>query len=190
MRKILSLALWAGLVAVNLTAGTVSYDFSILPYAPPQDAPPGSSMLQVTYMLSNFTFSANQELDIEFDPTLYGTLSNAQAPSGFMLTLFQPDNPPGATGDFSAYATTNGPSVSGAFTADVVYFGTVPAGAQSYSVNQFDDQGNFVGTVTSGFTAPADNTSVPEPGSFELGGVGLIIGAGWWVKRSRSRRAV
>ena len=190
MRKILTLALWAGLVAANLAAGTVSYDFSILPYAPPADAPPGSSMLQVTYLLSNFTFLANQELDIEFDPALYGTLSNAQAPSGFSLNLFQPNDPPGATGDFSALATTDGPSVSGAFSADVVYFGPGQPGPQTFSVNQFDQQGNFVTTVTTGLTTPGSNTAVPEPGSFWLGGIGLIIGAGWWVIRYRSRSAV
>ena len=190
MWKPLTLTLWAGLVAVNLTAGTVSYDFSVLPYAPPADAPAGSSMLQVTYLLSNFTFLANQELDIEFDPALYGELSNAQAPSGFLLNLFQPDNPPGVSGDFSALATTDGPSVSGSFSAAVVFFGTGQLGPQAYSVNQFDAQGNFVSTVTSGFTTPTDNTAVPEPGSVWLGGVGLIIGAGWWVIRRRSRRAV
>jgi hypothetical protein len=191
MRKTLSLALWIGLVAANLPAGTVSYDFSTLPYAAPQDAPAGSSMLQVTYLLSNFTFEANQELDIEFDPTLYSTMSNGQAPSGFAVTLFQPDNPPGAPGDFSALALTNGPSVSGSFSVDVVYFGSGQPGPQSYTVNQFDNQGNFVATVDSGYTGLADNTAgVPEPGSFWLGGMGLMIGAAWWVIRRRSRSTV
>jgi len=182
--------MWVGLFAASLHAGTVSYDLSVLPYAPPADAPAGSTMVQFTYYLSNFTFQANQELDIEFDPTLYGTMSNGQAPDGFALNLFQPDNPPGATGDFSALATVDMPTVAGAFTADVVFFGPGQPGPQPFSVNQFDDQGNFVTTITSGFATPAENTAVPEPGSSWLSGVGLIMGAGWWIIRRRSRSAV
>ena len=187
MRKLLSLALWVGSIAVNLSAGTVSYDFTILPYAPPADAPAGSSMLQVTYLLSDFTFEANQELDIEFDPSLFGTLSNATAPSGFALNLFQPDDPPGAEGDFSAFNTTGG-TVTGSFSIDAVYLGSDAPGPQAYSMNQYDAQGNFVAEVSSGSTVPSGDTSVPEPGSFWLSGIGFMICGGWWLNRQRSRR--
>jgi hypothetical protein len=190
MRKLLTITLWVGLVAANLPAGTVSYDFSTTPIAPPADAPAGSTVLQVTYLLSNFTFLANEELDIAFDPTLYGALSNGQAPSGFSLNLFQPDSPPGAPGDFSALATINNPSLTGSFSADVVFYGTGQPGPQSYSINQYDAQDNFVDAVSSGSTTPATNTPVPEPSSFWLGGMGLVIGAGRLVSRYRSRSAV
>jgi hypothetical protein len=189
MWKLTTLALWAGCVAANLSAGTVSYDFTVLPIAPPADAPAGSSMLQLTYLLSNFSLVANQELDISFDPTLYGTLSNGTAPSGFLLNLFQPDNPPGAPGDFSALALS-GASVTGSFSTDVVYFGSGQPAAQSYSINQFNTDGSFASEVTSGFTTPSSDTAVPEPGSFWLGGVGFMIVAGWWFIRRRSRQAV
>jgi hypothetical protein len=190
MRKLLTITMWVGLVAANLPAGTVSYDFSILPYAPPAGSPAGSSMLQVTYLLSNFTFLANQELDVSFDPTAFGTLSNAVAPSGFVVNLFQPGDPVSAPGDFSALATSGAPSVSGPFSVDVVYFGSGQPGAQPFTVDQFNAQGNFVSEVTSGTTTPAGNTSIPEPGSFWLGGIGLFIGASRLVIRHRSRSAV
>lgn len=190
MRKLWLLTLLVGMVAINLPAGTVSYDFSILPYAPPAGEPAGSSVLQVTYLLSNFTFLANQELDIQFDPSMYDSLSNGQAPSGFMIGLFQPNNPPGVPGDFSALATADNPSVSGVFSADVVFLGSGQPGPQAFSVNQYDAQGAFVSTVASGFTTPTGNTAVPEPGSFWLGGVGLFIAAGWWFIRRRSRSAI
>lgn len=190
MRKLLTITLWVGLVAANLPAGTVSYDFSTTPIAPPADAPAGSTVLQVTYLLSNFSFLANEELDIQFDPALYGELSNGQAPSGFVLNLFQPDNPLGAPGDFSALATVDNPSLTGSFSADVVFYGTGQPGPQSYSINQYDAQGNFLDTVSSGSSTPANDAPVPEPGSFWLGGIGLVIGAGRWVKRFRSRSAV
>jgi len=189
MRKLLTMALWVGLVAANLPAGTVSYDFSTTPITPPADAPAGSTVLQVTYLLSNFAFLANQELDIQFDPTLYGEFISGQAPSGFWLNLFDANNPPGAPGDFSALATVDNPSLTASFTADVVFYGTGQPAAQSYSINQFDAQGNFVDTVTSGSTTPASDAPVPEPGSFWLGGIGLVIGAGRWVKQHRSRSA-
>ena len=186
MRKLLLLTLWAGSMAATLSAGTVNYDFSVLPFAPPADAPPGSSMLQVTYLLSNFTFEANQELDIQFDPTLFGNLSNPTGPAGFILEVFQPNNPPDAPGDFSAFNTTGG-TVTGSFSIDAVYLGSGDPGPQAYSINQFDSQGNFVAEVASGNTTPSSNTTVPEPGSFWLGGIGLMIGS-WWLKRWRARR--
>ena len=190
MRKLLTVTLWVGLVAANLPAGTVSYDFSVTPIAPPSDAPAGSSVLQVTYLLSNFTFLANQELDIQFDPTMYGEFVSGQTPAGFSLNLFDANNPPGAPGDFSALATVDNPSLTGTFSADVVYYGTGTPGPQSFSINQYDAQGNFVDTVSTGSTTPSSNTSVPEPGGFWLGGIGLFVGAGRWLYRYRSRNAV
>ena len=190
MRKTLSLALWVGLLAMRLPAGTVSYDFSVLPLAPPADAPPGSATLRFTYLLSGFTFQANEELDIEFDPAYYGAMSNPQAAPGFLLNLFQPNDPPGATGDFSLLATANNPSFQGTFGADVVFFGPGLPGPLPFTVNQFDQQGNFVSVVSSGFATSSGDTSVPEPGSFWLGGLGFLICAGWWAIRHRSRSAV
>jgi len=188
MRNFLALTIWAGLVAANLSAGTVSYDFSILPYAPPADEPAGSSMVQLTYLLSNFSFAANQAIDIQFDPTLYDSLSNAQAPSGFDLTILQPNNPPGEGGDFIALATTNGP-FSGSFSIDAVYLGSGTPPAQSYTIDQFAPDGSFVSQVTSGETTPT-GTAVPEPGTFWLGGIGLLFSVCCWRVRRQLRRNV
>ena len=189
MRKLLSLALWVGCLAANLSAGTVNYDFTVLPFAPPANAPAGSSMLQVNYLLSNFTFLANQELDIQFDPSLFGTLSNATAPSGFTVDLFQPNNPPGAEGDFSALNISGG-TVTGTFSVDAVYLGSGAPPSQAYTISQFDSQGNFVSQVSSGFTVPTGDTSVPEPASFWLSSLGFMIGGAWWMIRRRTRRVV
>jgi hypothetical protein len=182
------LALWVGSIAVNLSAGTVNYEFTVLPFAPPADAPAGSSMLQVTYLLSNFTFEANQELDIQFDPTLFGELSNGTTPSGFIVNLFQPNNPPGAPGDFSALNTSGG-TVTGSFSVDAVYLGSGSPGPQTYTIDQFDSQGNFVAQVSEGSTTPS-NGAVPEPGSAWLGGSGLAMSGVWWMIRRRARRVV
>ena len=189
MRKFLSLALWVGCLAASLSAGTVNYDFTVLPFAPPANAPAGSSMLQVNYLLSNFTFLANQELDIQFDPSLFGTLSNPTAPSGFTINLFQPDNPPGAAGDFSALNKSGG-TVTGSFSVDAVYLGSGTPGPQEYTISQFDSQGNFISQVSSGFTVASGDTTVPEPGSFWLGSLGFMIGGAWWMIRRRARRVV
>src|SRR5258708_6985563 len=102
MRILFSLPLCAGFFASSLAAITVDFQVSSL----------GSNAYRYTYLVSGFTFLTNQELEIRFDPTLYGTLSNGVAGGGFNLVLLQPNNPPGVFGDYSALALVDRQSLA------------------------------------------------------------------------------
>ena len=174
--------LWIGLFAATLHAAAIQV----------QVTPLGGTSFRYTYSLSGFTFLANQNvnqaLDIRFDPALYGTLSNAVVGSGFSSLLLQPNNPPGAFGDYNALAQVNNPSLAGPFSVDFIFKGLgLPGGAQPFEVDEFDKSGNFLRTVPggSGLTAPL-GSAVPEPGSFSLACVALLMsGALWTVRRRR-----
>jgi hypothetical protein len=176
------LPLWIGLFATNLHAAAIQF----------QVTPLGGAAFRYTYSLSGFTFlvnqNVNQDVDIRFDPALYGTLSNGVVGSGFSLLLLQPDNPPGTFGDYIALAQVNNPSLAGPFSVDFMFKGTgTPGGAQPFEVDEFDKSGNFLRTVPggSGLTTPFGPTTVPEPGSFSLGVVALLMGGAWWTVRRR-----
>jgi len=175
MRIAFWLPVSAGLLAMNLSAATIQFGVSNL----------GSNLYQYDYMISGITFQANEELDIQFDPALYGVLSNGVAGSGFSLMLLQPNNPPGTTGVYSAYSLVNNPSLSGQFSVDFTYLGPGQPGSQAFLINQYNQNGTLVSTVASGETVSLGQTSVPEPVSFSLVGVGLLIG---WVFRAAKRR--
>src|SRR6478672_4816592 len=73
----------------------------------------GQSQFRDNYTLLDTALQTNQALDIDFDPALYGTLSNGQGPANFSILLLQPNNPPGAAGLFSALAlSTTQPPIS------------------------------------------------------------------------------
>jgi len=130
--------------------------------------------------VSGFTFQANQELDILFPvttPPSYGTLSNGIAPSGFNVLLLQPNNPPGAPGDYSALALVNNPSLAGPFSVDFTFMGTplMPLpGQQNFMIGTFGPNG--FNTITSGVTTPQGSTGVPEPASLSLAALGVLMG--------------
>jgi hypothetical protein len=148
------------------------------------------------YFLSGFDFRVNQpclnapalecsdELDIQFDPTMFGQLLNGVAGAGFDLLLLQPNNPPQAPGDYSALAVVDHPSLGGPFRVDFTFTGPQP-GFQPYSIRQFDSAGNFEGVVLTGTTVPAN--AVPEPVNFSLCCVGLLVGAVRWIALRRQR---
>src|SRR4051794_12909203 len=101
-RRVLGmLTLATALCAGSLSAANVSFQITNL----------GHNQYQLSYAVSDIQFEVNQELDIRFDPSLYGTLSNGIAPAGFDLLLLQPNNPPGVFGDYSAMALLNSPSL-------------------------------------------------------------------------------
>jgi hypothetical protein len=167
MRYLLRLSLWLGLAGSFLFAGTVEYQTTNL----------GQNIFRYTYTLSGFAFQPNQELAIEFNPALFGTLSNAQVGSGFMATLLPPNNPPGSSGIYSALALVANPSLAGPFSVDVDYLGQGLPGAQLFSINQYDEDLNFVATLQSGTTTSVGAPAVPEPATFSLIGAGLVAAA-------------
>ncbi len=166
MRKTLGLFVGAVLVTGILPAATIQFDVTGL----------GSNSFRYNYFVSGTTFQANQELDIRFDPARYSNLSNPVAGSGFKASVFQPNNPPGVFGDYSALALTNNPSLAGPFSVDFSFSGPGQPGSQPYSINQFDQGGNFVSTIETGVTSPrVPTTGVPEPASVTLCGISVFL---------------
>ena len=170
-------------LAANLHAAAIQF----------QVTPLGGTSFRYTYLLSGFQFQANQAVDIQFSPSLYGTLSNGMVGSGFSLVLLQPNNPPGTSGDYIALAQVNNPPLTGPFSIDFLFKGLVPPGpgSQPFVVNQFDQNGNLVlcmgQACGSGVTTPVGAT-VPEPGSFSLGCVALLMGGVLWTVRRQVYR--
>ncbi len=154
------------LLATNLSAGTIGTQISSL----------GGNAYRETFLISGFTFTAGQELDIFFDPSLYGLLSNgvANPSSDWSLLLFQPNNPPGASGDYAATVLVNNPSLAGPFRVDFTYLGTgQPSGQLSYTVFNSDFSVNTTGV-----------TGAPEPSALAMAAIGLIaLGAFWLARR-------
>ena len=171
MRIKLCLLLWLGLLATVLQAGTIQYQAINL----------GGNQFQYSYLISGFTLQANQEIDIRFDPTLFGTLSNGVAGSDFSLLLLQPNNPPGASGDYAAFTAIANPSLAGPFRVDVTFLGSGQPGGQPFFINQYGSAHNFLFTDLnqSGTTVSV----IPEPGSFTLCGAGIILVCLWTVRR-------
>src|ERR1700738_2666808 len=81
--------LMVGLTAGGLHAGSIQFDVT----------PTGGNIFRYDYLVTGFVFQRNEQLDIRFDPARYGVLSNGVAPSGFSVTLLNPNNPPGNPGD-------------------------------------------------------------------------------------------
>ena len=178
MRMIVRLTLLAGIVVANLSAAAI-VQFQVTDL--------GGNLHRYNYAVSGFAFQQNQELAILFAPALYGTLSNGVAGSGFGLLLLQPNNPPGASGDYSALALVNNPSLAGPFRVDFIFKGSGTPGAQPYFINQYDANGNLISVVSSGTTTPLGSPGVPEPGTFLLGSAALLMGAAVrTIRRSRS----
>jgi len=138
----------------------------------------GQSLFRNSYTLTDTALQTNQALDIDFDPALYGTLSNGQGPGNFSILLLQPNNPPGATGLFSALAlSTTQPPIS--LSVSFIFLGVGQPLSQRFAINQYSATGTLLSTITSGVTTPAGTTTVPEPGGYVLGGLGLLAISGW-----------
>ena len=176
MRCILISSLLAGFLAVSVSAATITFQTTDL----------GSNQFRLTYTVTNFVFSLNQELDIEYEPALYLALSNGVAPTGFDVLLLQPNNPPGTSGDFSSLALVANPG-TGPFRVDATLVGGGQPGPQSFSINQLDANGVITSVVASGKTASAI-AAVPEPATLPLAGLALITGSAWLAVRRRLKR--
>jgi MYXO-CTERM domain-containing protein len=174
MRITFWLTLWAGLLAPIVQAGTVQFEVTN----------EGSGNYQYTYLLSGFTFQANDDLDVQFNPTIYATLTSAAVPDPTQfMPIGDPVNvPPGGTGDYIALALVNNANEAGAFTVDFTLEGGAQPGPQPYSINE-TEAGFVVDTLATGTTIAE---TAPEPGSLILGGVGLLLLAGAAFARRRS----
>ena len=184
----LGLVLWMCVTVADASATVITYTVTDLPTGNQGTGLAPVASYRCNYFISGFTFSANQELDIQFSSALYGTLSNGIAGAGFDLMLVQPDNRPGLNwpGYYSLFALTDNPSLSQPFSVDVTFLGSSDPGAQAFSILQFDQNGTVVSTLETGFTAPASPGSVPEPASVSLCVMGLLAaGTGCVLKRRR-----
>jgi hypothetical protein len=160
----------------------------------------GLTQYRYNYQLSGFTLFVNEEIDIRFDPTLFDEIFNGVAGPGFDLLLFQPNQPPGVPGDYSALAGLNA-SLSGTFSVDFTLAPNVTLTANDPRLAQpfflFDDNPGtslhpelpFQGVVSP--ASPAQNGSAPEPNSIWLCGIGMFVcGVGWVVRRNTRNRGL
>jgi len=176
MRNLLRFAIGVGLFSISIQAATVGFTVSSL----------GGSNFRYTYDFTSLSLLANQEVDVRFAPALYSTLTNGVAGSGFSLAVFQPNNPPGAFGDYAALALINNPPLTGPFRVDFTFLGSGTPGFQPFVINQYDAAGNFLRVVDSGNTF-SPSAPIPEPATWLLGAAGLILAAKSVRRRTRSQ---
>ena len=191
------LTFFAIMVAQSLPAVTIQSQVSVV-------TPGVNPVYNVTYTVSGFDFRDNStvldELDIEFPANTFAQLTSGVAPASFDLLLFQPNNPPGAAGDYSAAANTDHASLAGTFSVNFTL--SIPAASfnpatlmQLYFINEFDNNpqsstfGNLRDSI-SGTTVPVVSVgAAPEPSS-----LALIFAAGlsgcWGLRRRARRRPV
>ena len=136
----------------------------------------GDTVYHYVYTLVGGPLLLNQELEILFPADLYGALTGGEAPDGFSLLVFQPNQPAGAAGRYSALAEEDNLPSSAVFSVFAVFLGTGTPEPQTISVNQLDAQGGIV---------ILDLNGVPEPSTWWLGISGLL--AAGIVKRRASR---
>ncbi len=177
MRNLLRLLGVAAIVVGSICAATIQYD--VVELGPSF----GANAFRISYSVSGVSFATNQEFSVEFDPVVYLSLSNGVGPAGFDILLLPPDNPPGTSGYLSALALVDTPGLDGGFSVDVFMTGVFRPGAQSFSINQLDDNGVIVSGVTSGVTTNV----IPEPATLLLSATALLIGGLLSAVRRRFR---
>lgn len=145
----------------------------------------GGNDFRYSYTFTGITLQAQQEIDIRFDPALFGALSNAVAPPQFDLLVLQPDNPPGSFGDYSILSFINAPDLGGTFSVDVEFLGVGKPGAQPFFINQYDATGVLILSTPGGLTQKrqsGDPGDVPEPATLWL------VAGSLFVARARAVR--
>jgi hypothetical protein len=166
MRLALSLPLSLVFLAANVNAGSIEGLVS--------DA--GPSSFEYNFELHGFDLRPHQVLDLQFDGSVYQSLSNAIVPLGFQVVILQPGNPPGTPGDYllesMAPSTVFTPVSMG---VDFAPVGQEQPGPLPFFIYQFNDQNQFVSVVASGKTTlGTDPPGVPEPPSLALAALGLL----------------
>jgi hypothetical protein len=186
MRTLCLLVLGLAVPCGIASAASVGYEVTDL----------GGNDFRYSYTFTGVTLQAQQEIDIRFDPALFGLLSNAVAPPQFDLLVLQPNNPPGSFGDYSVLSLINSPDLTGTFSVDVEFLGTGKPGSQPFFINQYDAAGALILSTPGGSTkplVPGDPGDVPEPATLWLTVGSLIAARSRTVRRlllraSRSRR--
>ena len=155
------------LFAASLSAGTVLEQIN---FTFPNQA-------QYAFQLNGFNLSQSEALVIEFDPSVYLSLTNASAPSGFSVFVLQPGNPPGTPGDLIFEEMTGGPVLSsvGAFNVGFTLSTFGQAGSLPFSLYNLNTDGTFGNLIQSGTTIAVGAS--PEPVNFALVGIGLLAAA-------------
>lgn len=127
----------------------------------------GSNLYQYSYTMTGFNLLANQELDIQFDPTVFQSLSGGVAGSGYTLAVLQPNVPPSSTGDYTIVSDGSNPTLIGTFSVDASLMSGIasPPSEQPFLVYQLSN-GKIVSTIATG------DVNGPEPDS------GLLVAAG------------
>jgi len=161
----------------TLSAGTIGSSVT----------PLGPNAYHYDYFLTGFPFLANEELDIRFDSSIFGSLSNAVAgPGFFVIPCCQPNNPPGAFGDYEIFALANIPTPTGPFGVDVTLLpgASLPL-TQPFFLNQLDANGVILFSVSAGFTQPGMSAPdpVPEPSNGAVLALVALAGLSWWTYR-------
>jgi hypothetical protein len=175
-RRLFWFPLFAALVTANLHAGEI--DFQVIDL--------GGGMDRYVYTFFGIPLLQHQEVDIQFDATMFSTLSNPQAPNGFNALFEQPGNPMGAPGHLSIVATMDSQPDSGPFTIDFLFTGSGTPGTQTYAINQLDNNDvNITQVLGGGTTQPL---AVPEPSTMSIAAAGLVIVV-WGGLSGRSRRS-
>jgi hypothetical protein len=142
----------------------------------------GGNEYRYSYSFTGFTLAENEEIDIRFNPALFDALSNGVAPPDFDLLVLQPNNPPGAFGDYGLLALIDDPSMEGSFTIDFVYLGAGTPGAQPYLINQYDATGALKSSTPGGLTVSA--SAIPEPATSVLVGGAVLAACLSRIRRS------
>jgi|SRR6185312_12614183 len=179
MRRVFLVILFLSITAASLPATTIiNFTTTAL----------GGNSYRYNYSFSGLSLLANQELDIEFDPLLYGTLSQGVAGTGFDLALFQPNSPPGADGQYSLLALVNNPATTGTFSVNFIYNGTGAPGSQVFAI--YDDNFTPLHQLLIGNTDPLPTGEAPEPSTLWLicmgAGFGAVIMARRRMRQSRT----
>lgn len=139
----------------------------------------GREQYQIVWTVFGDTFLTNYQLDIRFDPSLYGAISNGVAPAGFTVQLLQPNNPPGTFGDYKAEANSNMASFNTTgFQANV--FSVNPPVSQLWAIDLLDNSGAIISVIDSGITF-----AIPEPATLPVAGMALLLTAVGAVRRRR-----
>lgn len=155
------LLIWAGQVA----GAVVQYQSTDLP-----DLIPGQDRWSYRYLVTG-SFTAFQGLNVLFPAQNYQDLQITQAdPLDWFTLITQPDVSLPADGILTASALTDTNAISVPFELDFTWLGSGVPGAQSVEI--FDSDFSLIAT---GFTAPLDSNSIPEPSSLLLAAVGLAL---------------